>query len=82
MPYVNFKNAIAEDKIKKQIIKASEWNELFNILATQANYLDTNMQILTEKVDDLLEMSALPMSQVAPESDAQYWFKILKIEEE
>ena len=81
MAYINFKNAINEDKIRKQIIKASEWNELFNILATQANYLDTNMQILTEKVDALLDIGGtIPIGNLPPETESTYWFKILKIE--
>ena len=81
MPYVNFKNAINEDKIRKQIIKTSEWNELFNILATQANYLDTNMQILTEKVDALLDIGGvIPIGEDVPTVETPYWFKIISIE--
>ena len=35
----SFKNDINEVRLKKSIVKANEWNEIFNLLALQANNL-------------------------------------------
>jgi hypothetical protein len=81
--YTPFKNAIVENKQKKHIVKASEWNELFNILATQANYLDDNMKNLHNLLNEFLNneevFTGIPLHEEDPEDGPQLYFKIKEI---
>ena len=57
----SFKNDINEVRLKKSIVKASEWNEIFNLLALQANNLYRDIKDLyTGDGEQSIHLDMLP----------------------